>query len=525
VKQAIAQKIHNSVARDCGGVVSSVVRRIFGIATAGTLLAAPLAPVLLPIGGGGSQVLAQSAPANPLGTGPLRTDGGNIVDADGRVVHISGVNWFGLETNTYAPHGLWARSLNDMLDQIVQSGFNTIRLPYSNDLFNPANMANGIDYQKNPDLQGLTGLQVMDQVIQRAGERGLKVILDRHRPTAAAQSELWYTGAVSEQTWIHDWVALANRYRGNPTVIGADLHNEPHGPATWGDGNPSTDWRAAAERAGNAVLQANPDWLIFVEGIDHQGNDWYWWGGDLAMAAQYPVELSVPNKLVYSAHDYGPEVNMQHWFQTPDFPQNLTGIWQSHWAYLKSSGTAPVLIGEFGGRSVGSDAEGTWQRTLVTFLQSNGFDYTYWCWNPNSGDTGGILADDWTTVNQAKLSVLQAYQWPLIGSPEPAAAAQAIVEAYAGPTLVTPAAAPAPPNAPPAPANAPPAAPQAATAANFANGGPYDPDPAHALHGTGGPDDPDPAHRQARQADEQRYLDETGKPWEHAIYVTGVTAP
>ena len=30
------------------------------------------------------------------------------------------------------------------------------------------------------DLQGLTGLQIMDQVIQRAGERGLKVILDRH---------------------------------------------------------------------------------------------------------------------------------------------------------------------------------------------------------------------------------------------------------------------------------------------------------------------------------------------------------
>jgi hypothetical protein len=36
---------------------------------------------------------------------------------------------------------------------------------------------------------------------------------------------------------------LAGRYRGNPTVIGADLDNEPHGAATWGDGNPQTDWR------------------------------------------------------------------------------------------------------------------------------------------------------------------------------------------------------------------------------------------------------------------------------------------
>ena len=52
---------------------------------------------------------------------------------------------------------------------------------------------------------------------------------------------------------------LAQRYASNPAVIGADLHNEPHGSATWGDGNPATDWRLAAERAGNAILAANPE--------------------------------------------------------------------------------------------------------------------------------------------------------------------------------------------------------------------------------------------------------------------------
>ncbi len=454
-----------------------------------------------------------AAMSSPLGAGALRTDGGNIVDADGLVVHISGVNWFGLETSTFAPQGLWARSLNDMLDQMVQAGFNTIRLPYSNQLFDASSLPNGIDFQKNPDLQGLTGLQIMDQVIQRAGERNLKVILDRHRPTAAAQSELWYTDRVSEQRWIDDWVMLAGRYRGNPTVIGADLHNEPHGPATWGDGNPQTDWRAAAQRAGNAVLKANPDWLIIVEGIEHQGNDWYWWGGNLSLAGQLPVELAVPNKLVYEAHDYGPGVATQRWFQASDFPLNLPSIWNTHWAYLKLTGIAPVLVGEFGGRSVGGDTEGVWQRSLVTYLQSNGFDYTYWCWNPNSGDTGGVLLDDWTTLDQAKMAILRAYQWPLFGSPEPAAAAQAIVNAVQPPTLTAPGTSVATP-APVAPGQ---------PAATYANGGPFDPDPAHASLGTGGPDDPDPAHRQARQADEQRYLEQTGVPWPRAVYVT--TAP
>ena len=39
----------------------------------------------------------------------------------------------------------------------------------------------------------------------------------------------------------------------------------------------------------------------------------------------------------------------------------------------------------------------------------NGMSFTYWSWNPNSGDTGGIAHDDWTTVNQAKQSILPPY--------------------------------------------------------------------------------------------------------------------
>ena len=64
---------------------------------------------------------------------------------------------------------------------------------------------------------------------------------------------------------------------------------------------------------------------------------------------------------------------------------------------------------------MGQDAEGVWQRTLVSFLKANGISYSYWAWNPDSGDTGGILQDNWTTVNQYKLDVLSAYQWPLLG--------------------------------------------------------------------------------------------------------------
>src|SRR5260221_260992 len=130
-----------------------------------------------------------------------------------------------------------------------------------------------------------------------------------------AMPALSYTDQVPQTGWIQDWVMLAQHYRGNTTIIGADLNNEPHSPATWGGGNPSTDWRLAAQQAGNAILAVNPQWLIIVEGIDVYQGDSYWWGGNLQGAKRFPVRLSRPDKLVYSAHDYGPEVYPEQWFQ------------------------------------------------------------------------------------------------------------------------------------------------------------------------------------------------------------------
>ncbi len=343
-----------------------------------------------------------------------------LVDSSGCVAHLTGVNWFGFETSTFAPHGLGVRNWKDMLNQIAQTGFNTIRLPFTNQLFDSGNKPQGINYHLNPDLKGLRGLALMDRIIQGAGKIGLKVILDRHDPVADLRPQMWFTDQMSQTRWINDWAMLAQHYRGNDTIIGADLANEPHGPATWGDGNPSTDWRLAAQQAGNAILAVNPDWLIIVEGIELFQGDTYWWGGNLEGAAQYPVLLSKPDKLVYSAHDYGPEVYPQSWLQAPnpsDLAHTLPAVWEKHWAYLQTRGTAPVFMGEFGGSSMGQDAEGVWQRSLVNFLKTNNMSYAYWSWNPDSGDTGGILQNDWKTVNQSKLDILSAYQWPMLGQP------------------------------------------------------------------------------------------------------------
>jgi endoglucanase len=365
-------------------------------------------------------------PVKAAGTGFWHTNGKKILDSNNQEVRITGINWFGLETPNYTLHGLWSRNYRDVLNQVKSLGYNTLRLPFSNQLFDAASAPTSIDAAKNPDLVGLTGLQIMDKIVAYSGQIGLRVILDRHRANSGSQSPLWYDTGYSEDRWIADWKMLAQRYAGNPTVVGADLHNEPHAPdACWGCGDTTRDWRLAAERGGNAILAVNPNWLIIVEGISCYGPggdvtppvyggtaDCYWWGGNLQGARDYPVRLNVPNRLVYSAHDYATSVYPQPWFEDPAFPANMPAIWDKNWAYLLKENIAPVLVGEFG-TTLRASVDGVWLSELLKYIQTNGGHFTFWSLNPNSGDTGGILKDDWVTVDEVKQAYLTPYLVPL----------------------------------------------------------------------------------------------------------------
>ncbi len=205
---------------------------------------------------------------------------------------------------------------------------------------------------------------------------------------------------------------LANRYKDNPAVIGMDLRNEPYG-ACWGCADPYKDWRLAAEKAGNAILSVNPDVLIIVEGVANYRDQYTWWGGNLMGARDFPVRLNVPNRLVYSAHEYPETVYPQSWFSDSNYPNNLPSVWDKYWGYLLRENIAPVLIGEFGTRyQTQKDKE--WLTALQSYIQQNKLSWTFWSLNPDSGDTGGLLLDDWTSIDQQKQDILKTIQYPLI---------------------------------------------------------------------------------------------------------------
>jgi endoglucanase len=374
-----------------------------------------------------------NAAVGGMGTGYLHTSGNKILDSTGAQVRITGINWFGMETDNKTFHGLWSNNpWRNQIDKMASLGYNTLRIPYSDDALKPGATATGINDFVNPDLIGLSPLQILDKVIEYSGSKGMRVILDRHRPTAAGQSALWYVPATPESTWIANWRMLAQRYAGNTTVIGADLHNEPHADGTnpnatgacWGCGDPARDWRLAAERAGNAILEVNPNWLIFVEGVScpsgGNSNVWDndpsndercgWWGGNLTKVREFPVRLNVPNRLVYSPHEYAISVYRQTWFDDPSYPANMPAIWDYFFGYIHKENIAPIMMGEFGS-TLQDPKDKVWLENLMAYTGTGvtGMSFTYWSWNPNSGDTGGIALDDWTNINTAKQAILQPY--------------------------------------------------------------------------------------------------------------------
>lgn len=364
-------------------------------------------------------------------TGYWHTSGSQILDSTGKAVRIAGVNWYGFETTDEVAHGLWAQDYHYILNAIKSNGYNVVRLPLSDQMVESPIVPNNISYNNssgpiNTDLKGLNSLQVLDKIVAYAGQIGVHIILDNHRSEAGNSAEangLWYTPQYPESAWINDWVSLTHRYNNNSTVIGMDLRNEPHndqsGGSCWGCGLTQYDWRLAAERGGNAVLSVNPNLLIFVEGTDCYNNDCDWWGGNLEGAQSYPVVLSTGNRLVYSSHDYGPNLYQQQWFNGSTTYSSLVAVWTKFWAYLSLNNIAPVWVGEFGTTNNSSDIEssspgsqGQWFQSIVTFMQNNSrLNWTYWALN---GEDSYALLDsnyDSAPVSSLKQQLLASIQF------------------------------------------------------------------------------------------------------------------
>ncbi|MFJ3905977.1 glycoside hydrolase family 5 protein [Streptomyces sp. NPDC090025] len=377
-------------------------------------------------------------------TAPLSTRGRYVVDADGDRFKLKSGNWAGAQgtyegsgdindvTNHQAdqnshnlPLGLDRAPLDRILADFHALGLNSIRLPFANALLHDTSTVPDAAVAANPQLKGRTPLQVFDAVVKALTDDGFAVILNNHTTSyrfccGLDGNERWNSGQ-STQAWEDDWLFLVNRYKNDKRVVGVDLRNEIRRD-TWDDPNwgwgDDHDAYAAYENAGNRILQANPDLLIVMEGIN-----WYGIPTDITSHGRpnlKPVRnlshtLIRSGKLVYAAHVYaftGPKhsgASDDGWGSTHDSryqdftAEELARVVDEEALFVTQDGrhfTAPVWLSEFGAGGRGSDnaKEQAWFRNFTDILVRNDTDFAVW---PLVGwaDATGRPNDNWALVS------------------------------------------------------------------------------------------------------------------------------
>ncbi|KAJ6260962.1 Endoglucanase [Drechslerella dactyloides] len=400
----------------------------------------------------------------PLFRLPLRTHRRNIVDARGERVKLMSTNWYGASDEDFVPGGLDVRHRREIAATIRDMGFNSVRLPYSDEMVmtNPdvpmkfwsqnADLLNETARRRShrrtnergqrtrsplsgdqvdTDEEGnrqpnsrtaqpvyidgkndtsniiVKALDVFDAVITALTDEGIAVIVNDHITQArwCCDANLcdatWsndYLGKVcrirqTEEQWIQNWEHVMRPHIDNPLVIGADLRNEnrsPLGKMLW------ATWAAAAEKAANRLHALQPNWLMFVEGVAS--------GNYLQGVRSHPVNPTVANRVVYSAHIYGWSgwgslLKGPYWSR--DFASFSYDMFDN-WGFLLAEDIAPVWVGEFGAPDRPNTGDLNYWVNLMSFLDEVDADWGYWALNPrkpsgNETESYSLLRDDWVT--------------------------------------------------------------------------------------------------------------------------------
>lgn len=342
-------------------------------------------------------------PIVALSSPPIWHQEGGIIYRNNESVQLRGVSWFGFETQDFVVNGMYSHTMDFYFDVMRSVGINAIRVPFSAEWIHynfDIYPWNGM-YSADPSLAEKKSIEILDLFFDKAEANGMVIMLDLHRLHKEYISELWYSPTDDKypsDVFVDTWEAILSRYKDRPNLMAVDLLNEPHGPATWGSGNPSTDWNTFVEYVIPALTSRFPDhhWLYFVEGVN--------WGHSLEGYAQHPIHLDDDNlyrRIVYSAHIYGNSVVPG----TSTDPNTLYPQWDYNFGFIKTQEGQTLVIGEWGGQT---SIDQGWMTVLTQYLADRGARSNFfWSLMPNSGDVHGLLLDDYSTLDAFKVDIMQ----------------------------------------------------------------------------------------------------------------------
>ncbi len=133
-----------------------------------------------------------------------------------------------------------------------------------------------------------------DLVLGWAARHHVKVVLDLHTPPGGRG---WTTGSLfgspaAQAHFVEVWRKMAARYKGNNTIWGFDLVNEPNDDETAPD---CKDWQGLALDGARAVREVDPDRTLIIEPCKYGGAGGFTYFNPLPLA-----------HVVYSFHMYEP---------------------------------------------------------------------------------------------------------------------------------------------------------------------------------------------------------------------------
>ncbi len=136
-------------------------------------------------------------------------------------------------------------------------------------------------------------LDHLEQVLKEAEKYGIRFVIDLHSPPGGRDETkdmcMFYEKPYADH-FVEVWKRIARRFKGNPSVWGYDLVNEPvqTRPAPY-------DYWNLQRTAAEAVREIDPDTPIIIE-----SNMW-----DSAPAFEYLSPLAMDN-VIYQVHMYNP---------------------------------------------------------------------------------------------------------------------------------------------------------------------------------------------------------------------------
>lgn len=361
---------------------------------------------------------------NVVGSTPaalsVRVQGNHLIDAQGNVLQLRGVNTAALEfwpIQITSSNGsdYWGGQ-NPNLDAIKSWGANTIRVPLNSTSYlglTCYNLNDGSARKADP-LDKYR--DVVKQVVDAATARGMYVILDLHKNAPkgtvtghAGKVQTCSISATQQQMADADnsvdfWTAVATDFKGYPNVI-FDLYNEPYFDNFVGVSSDADKWKAlrdggisrfyyasnqtVQEQTPTAGMQAMLDAVRATGATNVVMSAGISWAQDFSQWVQYKPNDPL-GQLAMSWHAY-PFYGAQ--FGTPQYTQPGLGSVSYTWAQAALDAGYPIIIGETGDRSVNGTTSAPFLAVLLPWADAHNVSVVGWGWNAWGESSANLIKD------------------------------------------------------------------------------------------------------------------------------------